>query len=198
MANFFSGLENFITNWDDSTSYNPEQDKDLPFVKGKQGAINLDGELTCYEASIFSKNSLLFENVIEAGVKSLVLYLIDSVNLITYTSCEGHILNLEKNLFKYRNVGILPRNTEEYEIIKKKLRYVEDIVNEIMVDSLVQVVIDETFVDSETLRVPCVDILFLPKLRQESEYFRHLEKTYQKFLELVRQEFCDWSVKTHA
>lgn len=188
MVNFFSGLENFIASWDDIKKYNLEKDEGLPFVKGEQGSINSDGSLSCIEASIFSKNSPRFRDVIETGVKSLVLYLVDSMNLITYTSCEGHVVDLKNNIFKYRDVGLLPRNLTEYERLKKKLQFVESRVNEIMTDSLVKVVINETFVDSEISRMPCIDILFLPKQGQEKEYFIYLEEVYQKFVEFVSSE----------
>lgn len=67
MVNYFSGLEDFIAKWDGYVSYSPLMDKDLPFVKGEQGVINLDGDLSCFEASIFSRASFLFEEVIESG-----------------------------------------------------------------------------------------------------------------------------------
>ena len=197
MVNFFNGLEDFIAKWEGYVAYSPHMDKDLTFVKGKQGVINLDGERSCFEASIFSKASSLFENAIEDGIKSLVIFLVRSIDCITYTSCQGHAES-ECTSLSYRHVGILPRNEQEYQSLIKKLNRVKSHVDETIVDSFVEVVVEENFVDSETLRMPCIDITFVPTENHEDQYFIHLEKTYESFVECIKQEFYGWSAKTYA
>ncbi|MCU0748538.1 MAG: hypothetical protein MUF13_03230 [Akkermansiaceae bacterium] len=189
MVNFLNGLESLISEWDDQTPREPDKDKDLIFVNGEEGTINSNGKLSCLEASIFSRNSRIFEDAIEKGVKSLVLYLTDSVGLITYTSCEGHRVNRELNILKHRNVGILPRNLEEYNFVKYNLKQVESFFVKLNNNKCVQVTIDENFVESENGKMPCIDILFLPKLGKENDYFLALEEVYQNFLELTKRQF---------
>ncbi|PKO08114.1 MAG: hypothetical protein CVU40_17235 [Chloroflexi bacterium HGW-Chloroflexi-2] len=198
MDNFFGGLENFINNWDDRVSIEESKNKNPTYVKGKEGAINLNGELSCLEASIFTKNNKFLKEAIEKGVKSLVLYLIYSLDLITYSSCEGHLIDKEKKLIKYRNVGILPRNQEEYDKLEKKFTLIGDRVNKSMDDYCVEIFIDKTFVTSETLIMPCIDIFFLPKQGYENYYFIFLEEIYQKFLEISYLEFRLWGVKNNV
>lgn len=197
MVNFFNGLEDFIAKWEGYVSYSPHMDNDLPFVRGEQGIINLNGELSCLEASIFSKASSLFQDAIEDGVKSLVVFLVYSIDCITYTSCQGHA-GSECTSPSYRNVGILPRNEQEYQDLIEKLNRVKSHVDETSIDSFVKVVVEENLVDSETLSMPCIDITFIPRENYEDQYFIYLEKTYESFVEFAKQEFYGWSAKTYA
>lgn len=179
MDNYVSGLENFLKVWDDIVAYNSASDNGQSFVKGENGAINADGQLSCFEASIFALHSPSFDQSIEEGVRELVLFVVHQMNCITYTSCEGHFDKSQEDYLQLRHVGIIPRNQKEYEFIKQTFQEASSSIK----SHNISLEIDETYVQSESIHMPCIDIWFVPVGGKEELYFFNLDKIYREFLE---------------
>lgn len=109
------GLWTLINRWDCKTAI--EELNIAPMISDA-GNINKLGANNISESYMLSKNDPEFYDFIESGVKDIVKKLINTLDCITYSSCEGHIIGDE---FEPKNIGIIPRNYEEYYSLKKAI-----------------------------------------------------------------------------
>jgi hypothetical protein len=113
--NVFHGARQFMHRWDYFSS------RKAPSARGRirtgvstSSAGNINGGGTAFSSAspifIFAEDGFLLS--IEPGVRALVSYMAGELNLITYTSCEGHLYADERPA-DLRHIGILPRNDAE-------------------------------------------------------------------------------------
>jgi hypothetical protein len=102
---------------------------DVPVTKAQQDELacravvtqqrsrfgNLNNQGTPYpsESCLVTRFHPSFESVIEPGVRPLLAAIAIDLDLVTYTSCEGHHYDGTAQAPDERHVGIIPRSTEE-------------------------------------------------------------------------------------
>jgi hypothetical protein len=194
MRNHVDGLHHFIKCWDKAhDELNAESNS---FIQRHVGNINIKESNYCFKATnIYAKWEPEFERSIESEVRELVLCLIEKLHCITYSSCAGHKYKHRK--FSLRHVGIVPRNSLEYNSLLKVLRLVAKVTNRNINNNHntvndkkingVKLIISEDIVTSDGPSMPCIDIIFVPTIDDQVLYFQDLEFVYDKFLELLRK-----------
>lgn len=174
--NFLSELDRFLEAWDG------EGELDCRNDLGDRGNVNIGGASDSHEASILAKSDPRFLDFIEPGVKRLVRYLVEALDCITYSSCEGH-RSTSISAFRRRHVGIVPRDDAEAE----QLRRVLTIAALRSASPTVEAAIVDDTLDSESRSIPCIDVVFVNKGEEEECYFRELDGVCNDFLvHLVR------------
>jgi hypothetical protein len=175
--NHFSGLRKFIKQWDEEKepvkSYRKNLSKsgnEIPELSSKQSF-----------AYILTKQEHEFENSIEVGVRKLVILLIEKMDCITYSSCEGHPAINNEIKFRYRHIGIIPRNDLELIYFSQILQLIADFTNNRM-KIPIRVVVTKEFVTSEDTIRPCIDVWFIPTIKDQDIYFEYLDLVYQEFI----------------
>jgi hypothetical protein len=194
MRNHVDGLHHFIKYWDKAhDELNAESNR---FIQSHVGNINTKESNYCFKATnIYAKWEPEFERSIESEVRELVLCLIEKLHCITYSSCAGH--KYKNRNFSLRHVGIVPRNSLEYNSLLKVLRLVAKVTNRNINNNHntvndkkingVKLIISEDIVTSDGPSMPCIDIIFVPTIDDQVLYFQDLEFVYDKFLELLRK-----------
>lgn len=175
--NQITNLREFLISWD--TPLEPSSVPLVPLRKGRLGNINLKGTIDS-PAPVFTRHHPQFLDSLEAGVKELVLCLIEKLDCITYSSCAGHTSEDGKHVLLGRNVNILPRTVAEYEKLRVLISEAIRRVN--APNSAVLLQLDETVLESDELNMPCLDINFRPTTEWADLYFDELEFVYQRFL----------------
>ncbi len=179
MPTYLSGIKEFIASWDD------------PFVEEKEGEIiresgeghiNTDGTTACFNSPIFTRYHRKFKRSLEAGIRELATILILKFNCITYSSCQGHFSTPDA-VMRQRYVGIIPRNDNEYQKVKKLLLDLAEQTNAQIPGSCVRLWVDEDQVNSEDCSLPCLHLFFVGVDGDEKRYFTDVEIVYKKLLE---------------
>lgn len=107
------GLWSLIKKWDAESTY--AKSNVVPIISNS-GNINKVGSDSVSESHLLFVNDINFYDFIESGIKKEVKALINTFNCITYSSCEGHKY---ENDYEPRNIGVIPRDYEEYCFLKK-------------------------------------------------------------------------------
>lgn len=185
--NHVSNLQEFIKRWHEGKKISDTISKG--FLKSDLGNINIDKSPTCSKANIFTKWHPRFEDSIEVGVRELVLRLIQKLDCITYSSCQGHVVADNHTSFTVRHVGIVPRNSFECNYLLQILQQIGESTNNNMRRKLVRVIVKKNIITSEDADMSCIDILFVPVVYDQkicSLYFKDLEFVYNEFLTQLR------------
>src|SRR5688572_12832858 len=106
MTNHVTGLAEFRAAWDLAKAR-----KGIPGTDNKvsaDGRVNIDGDAECLAAAIYTPADEEFYAAVEVGVRPLVMFCVNELDCITYTSCEGHAPTADG--YSPRRVGILPRD----------------------------------------------------------------------------------------
>jgi hypothetical protein len=119
-TNQLDGIDELISAWSDLT--HSSNSIDVIKKTGRHGNINQTGEPDCYSGTILSRNHPDFQSAIEPGVRRLVTTLANKWGCVTYTSCEGHRYSDMNMTPTERMVGLIPRTSEEYGSLFKRLR----------------------------------------------------------------------------
>jgi hypothetical protein len=177
--NGVSGLERFRQEWD---SRRPRAGHGLENAKSEEGHINVEGKARCLSAAIFTPAAPEFWGAVEPGVRPLVTFLIERLNCITYSSCEGHP-PLDGFPMRERHVGILPRDEEDRaRLLAVVGAAVEAAVNASGNDR-VDLYLAEDVITSEGPDVRCIDIGFGAPTHDWPSYVEKLESVQTALLE---------------
>lgn len=112
-----SRVDLFMRLWD--TPVTQEQQEELGrriVMKQQRSAFgNLNNEGTPYpsQSCLVTRFHPDFESIIEPGVRQLLAAIAIDLDLVTYTSCEGHHYIDTPQRPDERHVGIIPRSGEE-------------------------------------------------------------------------------------
>jgi hypothetical protein len=113
-TNEMSEIAHFIGTW--TSERLVAAPADISHQTSSFGNINTDGSaLSGYARTLTARNPL-FDSLIESTVRPLVDVCVNHLSLVTYTSCEGHAYP-DVDLNSELHVGILPRSTEEYQLV---------------------------------------------------------------------------------
>jgi hypothetical protein len=81
--------------------------------RSRFGNLNNQGTPYPSESCLITRFHPSFESVIEPGVRQLLAAIAIDLDLVTYTSCEGHLYAGTAQPPDERHVGIIPRSTDE-------------------------------------------------------------------------------------
>jgi hypothetical protein len=180
-ANQSSRVALFMKLWD--APLTPEQQEQLrqraPVVQRQSAFGNLNDEGTPYpsRSCLITRFHPDFESVIEPGVKDLMFAIAIDHDLVTYTSCQGHLYASETYPYDERHVGVIPRDPEERQRILALFEEVARDVNARFPDAAIEVAImDHAVRDGETV-YPAIDLYLSARAgRSPAEYFAELDR----------------------
>jgi hypothetical protein len=178
-VNGVSGLSRFREEWD---TQKPRDGHVFENAKSEQGHINVEGSARCLSSAIFTPAAPEFWNAVEPGIRPLVTFLIEKLNCITYSSCEGHPPSDDYPM-RGRHVGILPRNQEDLTRLMTVLGAAAEAACTSADRDVVDLKIHEDLITSEGPDVHCVDVLFVAGTLDFPTYAAKAASVQAAFLE---------------
>jgi uncharacterized protein len=185
--NRFNGYQEFLARW-----HMPGGQAAPPLRQSAVGNRNLSGSAVDTAAYSFVPGQPGFRDSIEPGIRPLVLYLVEQVGLVTYSSCEAHPSTCSSP-FRAAHVGLLhdvsgAQRSAAFtaEIL---VRWLEEAAYRTMRSldrPAVGVRVIEDVLDTELGPRPCLDVWFLPIKGTAQTYFAHLPA----LVEAYRQELA--------
>lgn len=181
--NHLEGLAHLVRTWDNRCELiaGPEP------IQPKEEATPAEpcSHPSAAPALIVSRWHPQFADYLEPGVRTLVCRLIDALDCITYSSCEGHRLNQNPPGFSLCHVGILPRDGDELARLKQILTRVAAAVNSADSRSKVRLAVKSNVLTSEGPDHECIDLVFLAETDCADDYFRDLGPACELFSEVL-------------
>lgn len=170
--NRMDGLLDFKRAWDFSLEI---QRNDMNILKGPQGNISETGDVDNRTAVTLAPCHPRFLNCIEKGVIELVKILVEEINCITYSSCQGHKVPGQDKVLP-RNIGVLCRDETEQlfltDLFTAAAAKCQPDKPKIFTDWLES--------GSDLFRT--VEIVFECKSTQHANYWPTLDESYNSFL----------------
>jgi hypothetical protein len=177
--NTMVGVRELIAAWSDPihvANVNPGR-----MSLGKQGQININGEPKA-AAHAFSRNNPRFIESLEPGIRSAVVALINRLDCITYTSCEGHLEDGGASITDLRHIGILPRNGGEFEFLRWELEEIIKYSHDGWLGKArISLVLGE--LHTELGSMPCIDLVIEPADLSGSSYFTEADQLTNRIVE---------------
>lgn len=121
-VNRMEAFDEFVASW--AVANHPRNHARVVLNSTEYGNISETGEPGDYRGHALSRWHPQFASSVEAGVRTLVLLLVEQCGYITYTSCEGHIYPGCDIPPVERHVGLLPRDKAEQRAMIAKLQSV--------------------------------------------------------------------------
>jgi uncharacterized protein len=175
--NYMDEVSGYLYDWDSSLK---SYDKHVQIGKGIQGNISESGELDEPSAFSLTPSHPQFLECIEEGVRDLVMVLIENLNCVTYSSCQGHKLP-DGGGVRPRNVGVLCRDQAEQVFLHE---FLERIVT---ISGLTQPKISIDWLESKKDVFRTVEIIFQDDPADPAKYDSTLEKNYRNFVENLKR-----------
>lgn len=110
--NRMNDISRFVRQWDSALVTPPDRSQ-------LSSLVNLSGDAKTPVAVIFPPWHSGFWPSIEEGIFTLAEILVWRLGLITYSSCQGHLLG--DNAVTPRHIGIIPRSVAEHQWILRVL-----------------------------------------------------------------------------
>jgi hypothetical protein len=192
-TNNFKGLAAFLKRWDDAEyarrTAAATPPKEALFKTSPLGNINAAGSPHCVTSTIFDRHHPLFIDSLEAGVRDLTVELIERLDCITYSSCEGHrsVRVPPVREFSYRKVGIVSRDEDEHQRLTEALDALVQTTNGAdIAPTTVRMDVRRRVLTSEMEDRPCIELVFVSGTDDEEVYFRDVEAVSQTFLRALK------------
>jgi hypothetical protein len=176
--NGVSGLQRFREEWDHARRI---EGASFENARSQQGHINVEGSARCLSSLIFTPAAPQFWSALEPGIRPLVIFLIEALECITYSSCEGHPPTDDGYPMRGRHVGILPRDAAENARLLGVLRNAAEATAP--VGGIVHVEIKEDVLASDGVDLPCVDVLFIAGSFDWPAYAANVDGVQNAFIE---------------
>jgi uncharacterized protein len=173
--NTIVGIASFLEAWDRV----PEHPHRLRVKHGLQGHRNLLGTNSA-PAVVFTRWHPQFKESLETGVADLVVLMIQRLDCVTYSSCEGHASEDYARLLSGRSVDVLPRDAEEQQRLRNDLRSRVGRVRR--ASNAVSLQLAEGWLETDLGPMPCLDLRFVPTTHIPSAYFAAVEEVYADLL----------------
>lgn len=187
-GNTIADLKNFVVAWRAPASAFEAALEARPLAPQKRSAagnINIAGTPYWSESRLLCRNHPSFFDEVEPGVRELVRFFVADLDIMTYTSCEGHAYPGETR-FDPRHIGLLPRSRAEKEAL---VRFVESLPPSasLVPGGPISLGYMDHVADTEIGKVPVIDIFLLPKPDLTSEvYFAALPAAYDDFIQALK------------
>lgn len=156
----------------------------LPLREGVAGQRNLSGGATD-AAVVFPRGHPQFIASLEDGVRDLVVLLVDGLNCITFSSCEGHAAVDGHTLLRCRSVDILPRDAEEAARLCRVLQGCIDAVPQAQ-EAPAGLRLVEGEVETELGPMLALTLDFTPATSDADTYFAGVTELYEALLAEVK------------
>lgn len=176
--NFTDNIREFLSSWEEREGIYPKVEQ----KKLCQNHINIDDNIHNPTATIYTWNDQEFFLSVESGVQELVKILVFHLGCITYSSCQGHLLN--PSSYRMRNIGMLPRTIEEKNWIYSFLTATSEIVN-VIYSGDVNIVIEYDILYDKNGYHPTIEINFKGDSLSPERYFVKTEPLYSYFCFLL-------------
>jgi len=171
-VNRMDRILDYMRSWDFSLEV---QGNDLKIVEGPEGNISETGDVEKPTSVILTPAHPQFYDCVEKGVTELVRILVEDINCITYSSCQGHKI-LELDIILPRNIGVLCRDEAEQIFLK-------DLFMDAAANSRPQRPnIFNDWVESGNDLFRTVEIVFECGPTQRENYWYNMEESYNSFL----------------
>jgi uncharacterized protein len=171
-VNRMDGILEYMRSWDFSIEV---QGNDLKIVEGPEGNISETGDVEKPSSFILTPSHPQFYDCVEKGLTELVRILVEDINCITYSSCQGHKIP-GKDIILPRNIGVLCRDETEQIFLK-------DLFMDAAANSQPRIPnIFNDWVESENDLFRTVEIVFECVPAQRENYWSNMEETYNSFL----------------
>jgi hypothetical protein len=180
VENHSSRVDLFMRLWDTpmTAAQQAELGRRVTVSQQRSAFGNLNNEGTPYpsQSCLVSRFHPDFESIIEPGVRPLLAAIAIDLDLVTYTSCEGHRYADPRRNPDERHVGVIPRSTAEAQRVLALFESAARRTNERHGDAAVEVAImHHTVADGDHV-YPAID-LYLSKTEHASwdSYFADLD-----------------------
>lgn len=197
--NRFTGFETFLARWLDNS---PGGAGDASLVRESPlGNRNARGSARDTEAYSYVPSQAGFSDALEPGIRELVLFLVNRLRVITYSSCQGHPAS-QGSPFRAAHVGILSEvepgavlgDAANGDSLLQLLELVAARAMAALGEPWLGVRAVAERLDTDVGPRRCVDLWFLPIRGSEADYFRelpgllrHFQHTLEQTLEHARQ-----------
>ncbi|MGO9372534.1 MAG: radical SAM protein [Syntrophobacteraceae bacterium] len=176
-VNRMDQVSDYLRKWDFSLD---SYDKNLQIVKGPNGNISESGKVDEPIAASLTPAHPMFFDCIEKDIRDLVTILIEDMDCITYSSCQGH-QRLDGSLIRPRNVGILCRDeTEQLSLTD----FLKSVVTSSEAD---QPSILNDWLESGNDLYRTVEIVFECDSSRSETYWATIEKRYNHFVQYLKR-----------
>ncbi len=182
-----SNVDRLIAKWHDPDI--AENFQIVPVLRNEFGNINSTGEPGNTHSWSLSRHQPQFPDCLEAGVRELVLLLVEGFDWITYSSCEGHQYRGKDIPSCGRYVSVLARSARERETIAKVFSNVVRAVNKKHARDPVRLKMRRSKVSSNAGRCQAILLMFGKPWRSEwGKYFSSLDSVYRSTLDAFEQD----------
>ena len=178
--NGVSGLARFREEWD--AHKRTSAGRVFENATSGEGHINVEGSARCLSSAIFTPAASEFWNAVEPGIRPLVAFLVEKLDCITYSSCEGHPPSDDGYPMRGRHVGILPRDEAEHARLIAALGRAADATASAAERDTVDLRVHEDVIAAEGGDVRCIDVLFVAGSFDWPAYAAKVEGVQASFL----------------
>jgi uncharacterized protein len=186
MVNYLGGVRGLLERWDGGGR--DFEEKRRPVIASACGNLNIHGSASDTAAYIFAPHEPQFLGSLEPRIRPLVVALIDAMDCITYSSCQGHPAT-PHSPSRPASVGLLARRPEEGAHQHTVLSRLADRAMASAVSREVDVRVTAGTLDSDDGPHPCVDLEFLSTTGDEAAYFAAIDDAVAILTRLIVGDF---------
>jgi hypothetical protein len=187
-------VELFMRLWD--TPVSPEQQAEIARrvvikqVRSPYGNINDQGTPYPSRSCFVNRFHPDFESVIEPGVRSLLAAVAIDLDLVTYTSCEGHRYPGTPRNPDERHVGIVARSPAEAERVLAKFERAASVTNARHADKAAEVAIMRHTLTDGDIAYPAIDLYVCRRVVASWDaYFADLDAVGEALAEALVSDY---------
>jgi uncharacterized protein len=168
--NYLGGVRGLLERWDSGGRVLVER----PVMASAGGNLNIHGSASDTAAHTFTPHEPQFLGSLEPRIRPLVVALINTMNCVTYSSCEGHPATPHSPA-RPASVDLLPRHPEEAVQQHAALSRLADRAMACYASREVGVHVAAGTLDSEDGPHLCVNLQFLSATGDEAAYFAAID-----------------------
>jgi len=189
-----SQVERFMRLWD--TPVSPEQQAEIARrvvikqIRSPYGNINDQGTPYPSRSCFVNRFHPDFEAVIEPGVRSLLAAVAIDLDLVTYTSCEGHRYPGTPRAPDERHVGIVARSPAEAERVLATFERAASVTNARHADKAAEVAIMRHTLTDGDIAYPAIDLYVCRRVEASWDaYFADLDAVGEVLAEALVSDY---------
>jgi hypothetical protein len=179
-VNYLGGVRGLLERWDRGGCGSGER----PVVAGASGNVNIHGSASETAAYIFAPHEPQFLGSLEPRIRPLVVALIDAMDCVTYSSCQGH-RTTKHSPARPAAVGLLARHPDEGAYLHAVLSRLADRAMAGFLSREVGVRVTLGTLDSDNGPHPCVDLQFVSTTGDEAAYFAAIDDAVALLTRLI-------------
>ena len=187
-VNEFRGARQYMHRWDyfkDIEAPSALGTMKILTQKSTVGNLNVNGTSYSSTSQMFFAAQSGFLSAVEPGIRPIVQWVACEMNLITYTSCEGHYYQND-TAPDMRHFGILTRNQQEHDKVRALFISVASLWNDDYGTQVAEIALMDHDLQDTNAKLSALD-LFILKNESASwdEYFDTLDAMSDKLLTIL-------------